>query len=219
MVNLEHIRLVEPNRSAIRILVVDDHSLLRGGIAMLIGAETDMIIVAQAGNGSEGIDQFLAHRPDITLMDLQMPETSGIDAIISIREKAPDAKIIVLTTYSGDVQALRALKAGARAYLLKNLLHKELLATIRTVHAGHKTMSPAVASELADHSGEDALTTREIDVLRLIAGGNANKEIGAQLLITEESVKSRVKNILLKLNANDRTHAAMIGLKRGIIQL
>ena len=208
-----------PDQRAIRILVVDDHPLLREGIAALIGGQADMELVAQASNGREGIEQFRQHSPDITLMDLQMPETSGIDAIIAIREDRPAARIIVLTTYSGDVQALRALKAGARAYLLKDLLHKELLATIRTVHAGHKTLSPSVAVELADHSGEEDLTPREMDVLRLIAAGNANKEIAAQLSITEETVKSRVKNILMKLHANDRTHAAMIGLKRGIIEL
>jgi DNA-binding NarL/FixJ family response regulator len=203
----------------IRILVVDDHPLLRDGIAALVGGQADMELVAQASNGREGIEQFRKHAPDITLMDLQMPETSGIDAIISIREEAPDARVIVLTTYSGDVQALRALKAGARAYLLKNLLHKELLATIRTVHAGHKTMSPSIAVELAEQTGEDALTSREIEVLKLIAAGNPNKEIAAQLSISEETVKSRVKNILAKLHANDRTHAVTIGLRRGIIDL
>jgi DNA-binding NarL/FixJ family response regulator len=150
-------------------------------------------------------------------MDMQMPGTSGIDAIIAIREKAPEARIIVLTTYSGDVQAVRALKAGARAYLLKDVLHKDLLTTIRTVHAGQKTVSPSVAADLASHCSEDTLTLREVDVLRLIAGGHANKQIAALLSISEETVKSRVKTILLKLQANDRTHAAVIGLKRGII--
>jgi DNA-binding NarL/FixJ family response regulator len=201
----------------IRILVVDDHPLLRDGIAALVDGQPDMEIVDQASNGREGVEQFRKHTPDITLMDLQMPEMSGIDAIAAIRQDTPEARIIVLTTYSGDVQAVQALKAGARAYLLKGLLHKELLATIRTVHAGNKTMSPSVAADLADHSGEETLTPREIDVLRLIAAGNANKEIAAQLSVTEETVKSRVKNILMKLHANDRTHAAMIGLKRGII--
>jgi len=204
---------------AIRVLVIDDHPLLREGIAALIAGEPDMELVAQAANGREGIEQFRAHVPDVTLMDLQMPEMNGIDAMIAIRDEVPEARVIVLTTYSGDVQVMRALQAGARAYLLKNVLHKELLGTIRAVHAGRKTMSPAVATELADHSIDDALTAREIDVLRLIAGGNANKEIAAQLSITEETVKSRVKSILMKLGANDRTHAAMIGLKRGIIQL
>jgi len=150
-------------------MVVDDHPLLRGGIAALIEGQSDMELVAQAANGREGIEQFQEHQPDITLMDLQMPEKNGIDAILTICEESPDARIIVLTTYSGDAQALRALKAGARAYLLKNLLHKELLATIRTVHAGNKTMSPSVAAELANHSGEKVLTTREIEVLRLVA--------------------------------------------------
>ncbi|MGA2814467.1 MAG: response regulator transcription factor [Candidatus Acidiferrum sp.] len=201
----------------IRILVVDDHPLLREGIASLVGCQPDMQIVGEASTGSEGVEQFRKHAPDITLMDLQMPEMKGIDAIIAIREKSPEARIIVLTTYSGDVQAQRALKAGARAYLLKDGLHKELLTTIRDVHAGRKTVSPAVAAELAGHSTEDSLTVREIDVLQLIAGGHANKEIAARLSITEETVKSRVKTILLKLRANDRTHAAMIGLKRGII--
>ena len=203
----------------IRILVIDDHPLLRDGIAALIAGQSDMELVAQACSGREGIDQFRIHAPDITLMDLQMPEMNGIDAIIAIRELAPDARVIVLTTYSGDVQAQRALQAGARAYLLKNLLHKELLATIRSVHAGQKTMSPSVAAELAEHSLQDALTNREVDVLRLIAAGHANKEIAAQLSVTEETVKSRVKNILMKLHANDRTHAAMIGLRRGVIEL
>jgi DNA-binding NarL/FixJ family response regulator len=203
----------------IRILVVDDHPLLRDGIAALVGGEPDMEVVAHARTGREGIEQFQTYAPDITLMDLQMPEVNGIEAIIAIREKAPAARVIVLTTYSGDVQVIRALEAGARAYLLKNLLHKELLETIRTVHAGRKTMSPSLAADLAEHSGEEILTAREIDVLRLIAAGHANKEIGAQLSVTEETVKSRVKNILAKLHANDRTHAAMIGLKRGIIDL
>ena len=203
----------------IRIMVVDDHPLLRDGIAALLAGQPDLELVAQASNGREAIEQFRRHAPDVTLMDLQMPEMSGIDAIVAIREASPDARVIVLTTYSGDVQVLRALKAGARAYLLKNLLHKELLTTIRSVHAGQKTMSPSVAAELADFSGDEALTPREIEVLRLIAAGLANKEIAAQLSITEETVKSRVKNILMKLRANDRTHAAMIGLRRGILQL
>jgi len=203
----------------IRIMVVDDHPLLRDGIAALLAGQPDLELVAQASNGREAIEQFRRHAPDVTLMDLQMPEMTGIDAIVAIREASPDARVIVLTTYSGDVQVLRALKAGARAYLLKNLLHKELLTTIRAVHAGQKTMSPSVAAELADFSGDEALTPREIEVLRLIAAGLANKEIAAQLSITEETVKSRVKNILMKLRANDRTHAAMIGLRRGILQL
>ncbi len=203
----------------IRILVVDDHPLLRDGIAALVDGQQDMKLVGQAADGLEGIDRFRQHAPDITLMDLQMPEMNGVEAITAIRQNAPDARIIVLTTYSGDVQVSRALEAGARAYLLKNSLHKELLDTIRAVHAGRRTVSPSLAVELAEHSGQDALTPREIDVLRLIAAGDANKEIAARLSITEETVKSRVKNILSKLRANDRTHAAMIGVKRGIINL
>jgi len=206
------------NPSQIRILVVDDHPLLRQGIAGLVGDQPDMSLVAEASNGREAILQFRAHRPDITLMDLQMPEMNGLDAIAAIRGEFPEARIVVLTTYTGDVQVLRALKAGARAYLLKNLLHKELLETIRAVHAGKKTLSPEVSYQLAEHATDDALTPAEIDVLRLIAAGNANKQIADQLSITEETVKGRVKNILSKLGANDRTHAAMIGLKRGIIE-
>jgi DNA-binding NarL/FixJ family response regulator len=205
--------------SPIRIMAVDDHPLLLQGLATIVGDQPDMLIVAQASNGREAIQQFRSHHPDVTLMDLQMPEMSGLDAMIAIRDEFPDANFIVLTTYSGDVQVLRAMKAGARGYLLKNLLHKELLATIRAVHAGKKTLSADASYALADHAGDDALTPGELDVLRLIAAGNANKQIAAQLSITEDTVKGRVKNILSKLGANDRTHAAMIGIKRGIIDL
>ncbi len=205
--------------SVIRILAVDDHSLLREGIAALVAGQSDMQLVAEASNGREAIQQFRAHIPDVTLMDLIMPEMGGLDAMIAIRNEFPDARVIVLTTYTGDVQALRALQAGARAYLLKNLVHKELLDTIRVVHAGKKAVSPQVSYELAEHATDDALTKAEVDVLRLIAAGNANKQIADQLAITEETVKGRVRNILSKLGANDRTHAAMIGLKRGIIEL
>jgi DNA-binding NarL/FixJ family response regulator len=203
----------------IRILAVDDHALVREGISILVETQPDMTLVGQAANGREAIQQFRAHRPDVTLMDLQMPEMSGVDAIVAVRGEFPDAKIIVLTTYHGDVQILRALKAGAHGYLLKNTLHKELLDTIRAVHAGRKALSPEASYEMAEHSTDDALTPAEISVLRLIAAGNANKQIADQLSITEETVKSRVKSILSKLGANDRTHAAMIGLKRGIIEL
>jgi DNA-binding NarL/FixJ family response regulator len=202
----------------IRILSVDDHPLIRQGIAGLVATEADMNLIAQAANGCEAIQQFRLHRPDITLMDLQMPEMSGLDAIIAIRGEFPEARIIVLTTYAGDVQALRALKAGARAYLLKDSLHKELLATIRAVQAGKKSISPEVSFQLAEHATDDALTPAEINVLRLIAEGNANKEIAAQLSTSEDTVKGQVRNILSKLGAKDRTHAAMIGLKRGIIE-
>jgi two-component system, NarL family, response regulator len=203
----------------IRILAVDDHVLVREGIAVLLSNEPDMALVAEASNGREAIQQFRAHRPDVTLMDLQMPEMNGLDAIIAIRGQFPDAKIIVLTTYKGDVQILRALKAGARGYVLKNTIHRELLDTIRAVHAGKKALSPEASYEIAEHATDDALTPAEINVLRLIAAGNANKQIADQLSITEETVKGRVKNILSKLGANDRTQAAMIGLKRGIIEL
>jgi DNA-binding NarL/FixJ family response regulator len=205
--------------SPIRILTVDDHPLLRGGIAALVSGQPDMKVVGEGANGREAIHQFRALQPDVTLMDLQMPEMSGLDAIISIRGEFPDARIIVLTTYAGDVQALRALQAGAHAYLLKSAVHKELIETIRAVHAGKKSMSPQVSYELAEHATDDALTKGEIEVLRLIAAGNANKQIADQLSVTEDTVKSRVKNILSKLDANDRTHAAMIGIKRGIIEV
>lgn len=207
------------DRGTIRILAVDDHPLFRQGIAGLIENERDMTLIAEASNGSEAIQQFRKHHPDVTLMDLQMPDMNGIDAIIAIRNEFPDARIVVLTTYTGDVQVLRALKAGAQGYLLKNLLHRELLETIRAVHAGKRALSPQASHEIASHATDDALSPAEISVLRLIAAGNANKQIASQLSITEETVKSRVKNILSKLGAHDRTHAAMIGLKRGIIDL
>jgi DNA-binding NarL/FixJ family response regulator len=203
----------------IRILAVDDHPLLRQGIAGLIADEPDMTLVAEAANGREAIHQFRTHHPDITLMDLQMPEMSGLDAMVTILGESPEARIIVLTTYSGDVQALRAIKAGARAYLLKNSLSKELLGAIRAVHAGRKTLSPEVSFELAEHSAEESLSAAEVRVLRLIAEGHTNKEIAAQLSMTEDAVKGQVRSILSKFGASDRTHAAMIGLKRGIIEL
>jgi DNA-binding NarL/FixJ family response regulator len=203
----------------IRVLAVDDHPLLREGITTLLAAQPDMKLVAEASNGREAIEQYRIHRPDVILMDLQMPEMNGVDAMIAICSEFPAARVIVLTTYTGDVQVMRALKAGARGYLLKNLLRKELLETIRLVHAGQKRIPPEVASELAEHATDETLSAREIDVLRLISGGNANKEIAAQLSITEETVKGHIKNILAKLGANDRTHAVTIGLKRGIIDL
>jgi DNA-binding NarL/FixJ family response regulator len=203
----------------IRILIVDDHPLLREGIAALVDGQTDMTLVAECSNGRDAVQAFRTHRPDVTLMDLQMPEMGGVDAIGAIRGEFPDARIIVLTTYSGDVQVMRALQAGAHAYLLKNLVHKELLDTIRAVRAGKKTLSPQASYELAEHATDDALTKAEIDVLRLIAAGNANKQIADHLSVTEETVKGRVRNILSKLGANDRTHAVTIGLKRGIIEL
>jgi len=201
----------------IRILVVDDHPLLREGIAALINGQTDMKLVGEASNGHEALAQYRLHRPDVTLMDLQMPTMSGIETIIAIRDESPNARIIVLTTYGGDVQVVRALKAGARGYVLKGHVHKALLDTIRAVHAGQKRISPEVAAALADHAGEEELTAREIAVLRLIALGNANKEIAAQLRISDETVKSHVTNILEKLGAHDRTHAVTTALRRGII--
>jgi len=205
--------------SVLRILTVDDHPLLRRGIAALVGAEPDMKLVAEASNGSEAIEMFKLHRPDVTIMDLQMPGVGGIEAIQRILNQFPTAKIIMLTTYSGDVQVLRALKAGAQGYILKSNVHLELLETIRAVHAGKRKIPPELAMQLVDHATDDALTPREIDVLRLIAAGNANKQIADQLSIGEASVKSHVTNILSKLGANDRTHAVTIGLKRGIIEL
>ena len=203
----------------IRILLADDHPVLRQGIQALAADERDMEFVAEASNGREAIEQFRKQRPDITLMDLQMPDMNGIDVMITIRNEFPDARFIILTTYAGDVQVSRALKAGARAYLLKSFLRKELLDTIRAVHAGQKRIPSDLATQVADHIADDSLTFREIEVLRLIAAGNANKLIADQLSIAEETVKGHVKNILSKLSANDRTHAVTIGLKRGIIEL
>lgn len=205
--------------AVIRILAVDDHPLIREGIARLIEREADMQLVAEADNGREAIRQFRAQRPDITLMDLQMPEMNGLDAIIAIRSEFPDARIIVLTTYPGDVQVLRALKAGAQAYLLKTTLNTELRQTIRAVHAGRKSLSAEISYDLAKHVTEDALTAAEVRVLRLIADGHANKEIAARLSLSEDTVKGQVSKILAKLEASDRTHAVVIGLKRGIIAL
>jgi DNA-binding NarL/FixJ family response regulator len=192
---------------------------VRQGVAGLVGGHPDMRVVGEASNGREAIQQFRAHHPDVVLMDLQMPEMNGLDALMAIRDEAPEARIIVLTTYAGDAQVLRAIKAGARGYLLKSALHRELLDTIRAVHAGKKSLSAEVSYELAEHATDDVLTPAEVRVLRLIAEGNANKEIAEQLSVSEETVKGQVRNILSKLGAKDRTHAAMIGLKRGIIEV
>jgi DNA-binding NarL/FixJ family response regulator len=204
---------------SIRVLSVDDHPLLREGIAALIANQPDMTLVAEASNGRESVEQFRANRPDVTLMDLQMPDMSGVDAIIAIRSEFPTARIIVLTTYAGDVLAQRALKAGAQAYMLKGLVRKDLLDTIRAIHAGHRRIHPDVAKGLANHLGDDGLTAREIEVLTLIAAGHSNKLIAERLSIADETVKGHVKHILSKLHANDRTHAVTEGLRRGIIEL
>jgi DNA-binding NarL/FixJ family response regulator len=211
--------VVQSVPNLIRILTVDDHPVLRKGLAALVNAELDLKLVAEASNGKEAIEAFRCHQPDITLMDIQMPGLDGIQAIETICSEFPGARIIVLTTYTGDTQVVRALKAGARAYVLKGHVVDELLETIRAVHAGKKRIPPDVAVELADHATDDALTEREIDVLRLIAAGNGNKQIADVLSISEATVKSRVTNILSKLGANDRAHAVTIGLKRGIIEL
>ncbi len=205
--------------SPIRVLAVDDHPLVLEGLAGLIGVQADMTLVAEAGDGREAIQQFRTHRPDVTLMDVQMPEMNGLDALIAIRTEFPEARVIMLTTYEGDVHILRALKAGAQGYLLKSTLHSELLHTIRAVHAGKRSLSSEASFQVAGHAGDEGLTPAEIVVLRLIAAGNSNKDIADQLRVTEDTVKGRVKSILSKLNANDRTHAAIIGLRRGIIEL
>jgi len=204
---------------SIRILTVDDHPMLREGIAAVLASEQDMILVAEASNGREAVEQFRTHHPDVTLMDVQMPEVNGIDAIVKIREEFPDARIIVLTTYTGDAQAARAFKAGAYGYLLKNMVRKELIDTIRTVHAGKKRIPPEIAIEMAQHHSDDALTLREIEVLREVAAGNANKMVAQLLNISEETVKAHMRSILSKLGANDRTHAVTIAVKRGIIEI
>ena len=203
----------------IRILSVDDHPLLRAGIGALIATQPDMQLVGEASSGREAVQLHRDLNPDVTLMDLQMPDMSGLDAIIAIKTENPTARIIVLTTYSGDALAQRALKAGAQAYVLKSLVRTEMLNTIRVVYEGEKRIQADVAAEIAKHTADAALTTREIEVLRLVASGHANKEISARLSINEETTKSHVKNILAKLGAKDRTHAVSLGLKRGIISL
>lgn len=206
-------------QSAIRVLVVDDHELLRKGVVAVLEGEPDIAVVAEASNGREAVEAFAAHGPDVTLMDLQMPDMGGTEAISAIRAGYPDARIVVLTTYKGDVSALRALKAGAVGYLLKGQLRTELPATIRAVHRGARVVPPEVAADLAAHLGENALSDRELQVLRSVAQGNSNKRVAALLDVTEETVKTHMKSIIAKLNANDRTHAVTIALRRGILDL
>ena len=203
----------------IRILCVDDHALVRDGIASLLGSQEDMRVVAEAGTGLEALEEFRKHRPDITLMDLRMPDMNGIDAMIAILNNFPNARFIVLTTYSGDVEIVRALRAGAQAYLLKGHLRKELFETIQNVHDGRRRIPPEIASQIANHTADSSLSIREIDVLQLIAAGNANKLVADKLSISEDTVKGHVKSILSKLDAHDRTHAVTIAMKRGIIEL
>jgi DNA-binding NarL/FixJ family response regulator len=203
----------------IRILSVDDHPLLREGIVAVLASQDDMTIVGQASNGREAIESFRRHRPDVTLMDLRMPDMNGLEAIAAIRAEFPNARIIVLTTYAGDAQAAAALKAGAAGYLLKNMVRKELLETIRVVHSGKRRVPAEIATGIAEHVADDALSEREIQVLRGVAAGKSNKLIAAELDISEGTVKTHMKSILPKLDASDRTHAVMIALKRGILDL
>lgn len=204
-------------QTRIRVLAVDDHPLLREGIAAVVGSQDDMTLVAEATNGLEALQLFREHRPDVTLMDLRMPEMDGVQAIVAIRQEFPLARVIVLTTYKGDVQAVKAFKAGAYGYLLKNMVRKDLIDTIRSVHTGHRRIPPEIASEIAEHVSDEALSPREVEVLKCAACGSANKSIASQLGISEDTVKAHMKNVLAKLYANDRTHAVMIAIKRGII--
>jgi DNA-binding NarL/FixJ family response regulator len=201
----------------ITVLAVDDHPLVREGIGAVLASERDITLVAEAANGREAIECFRAHHPEVTLMDLQMPQMGGLDAMIKIREEFPSARIIVLTTYQGDIQALRAIRAGAAGYLLKSMVRKELAGTIRSVHLGKRHIPAEIAAELAAHVADDALSLREIEVLRLVAMGNSNKQIAGQLTIVEETVKAHISNILSKLGANDRTHAVTIATTRGFL--
>jgi DNA-binding NarL/FixJ family response regulator len=209
----------ERSAPPIRILTVDDHPLVREGIAAVLEAQPDMMLIAEASSGFEAIALFRGHRPDVTLMDLRMPDMSGLQTIATIRAEFPNARIIVLTTYSGDVQAAAALKAGARGYLLKSLVRSELLETIRAVHAGNRRVPAEVATEIAEHVADDDLTGREVEILKRVASGWSNKVIAAQLSISEDTVKTHMKSVLEKLGARDRTHAVTIALRRGIFDL
>jgi len=206
-----------PVKERIRVFIVDDHPAIREGVAAMIANQPDMEVVAEASTAREAVESFQRHHPDVTLMDLKLPDNSGIHAIESIRKTSPQARVIVLTTYRGDVQAMRALKAGAFGYLLKSMLRKELLETIRAVHAGEKRIPPEIASEIAIHSSDDSLTDRELQVLTQVAGGNSNKVVASLLSISETTVKAHMQSILSKLSANDRTHAVMIAMRRGIL--
>jgi|SRR6187402_911292 len=208
-----------PNANPIRIMTVDDHHLFRDGLASMIATQTDMKMVAEAATGLEAIDLFRQHRPDIALIDLRLPDISGLDVIARIREQFPVARTIVLTTYRGDVQALRALRAGAYGYLLKSMLRLYMVDTIRAVHAGHRRIPPEIASEMAEYAADDSLTLREIEVLQQVAAGNANKLVADKLRISEDTVKAHMKSILSKLSANDRTHAVTIAMRRGFLDL
>lgn len=203
----------------IRLLCVDDHPLIREGIAALLRSQADLLLVAEASNGREALERFREHRPDVTLMDLRLPDMSGIDALLAIRAEFPDARVLLLTTFEGDAEMRRALAAGARGYLLKSMPPADLLAAVREVHAGRKRIPPEVAAQLAEHLGEEGLTARELEVLRQVAGGNRNRDIAERLRISEETVKVHVKHVIEKLGARDRTGAVAIALRRGIIQL
>jgi DNA-binding NarL/FixJ family response regulator len=211
--------MMSNDQKRITVLTVDDHPLLREGVAAVLAYEGDIVVVAEAANGREAVESYRTHRPDVTLMDLQMPKMKGIEAIVAIRHEFADARILVVTTYDGDVQALRAIKAGACGYLLKNMLRKELPDAIRSAHAGRLRIPGEIAMAMAEHSADDPLTEREVEVLRCVAGGNPNKQVAAQLSIMEETVKAHMSRILSKLGANDRTHAVVIGVKRGIIDV
>jgi len=203
----------------IRVFSVDDHPLLQEGLAAIINNQPDMVLIAQASNAQEGIQQFRKHKPDVTLMDLRLPDKSGIDAMIAVRSEFPEARIIMLTTFEGDVEVQRALEAGARGYMLKSMPPKDLVEVIRQVHAGKKRIPPQLAAQLAEHMSDEDLTAREIEVLSQIAGGNRNRDIAEKLFITEETVKVHIKHIMEKLGASDRTQAVAIGVRRGIIEL